>query len=145
MMEPKADPGASGPAMALAAAVLTIDDSATARQLISMALRYRPHVAVLMAGEGSEGIRLAGERMPALILLDANLPDMSGMDVLHRLKTTALTHPIPVVVLTGDPRKEILEALRAGGAEECIVKPIGLDQLFDLVDRYVPAADQQAS
>lgn len=133
------------PAPAVPAVVLTVDDSATVRQLIAMAMRYRPHVIVLMAGEGSEGIRLACERRPVLILLDGNLPDMSGADVLRRLKAVPATSEIPVVVLTGDTREEIHDELRAAGAAECIVKPIDLDRLYELVDRYVPKASTPAS
>lgn len=132
------------PAPAVPAVVLTVDDSATFRQLIAIAMRYRPHVTVLTAGEGSEGIRLASERRPVLILLDGNLPDMSGADVLRRLKAVPATSEIPVIVLTGETREEIHDELRAAGAAECIAKPIGLDHLYEIVDRYAPETGKPA-
>jgi two-component system, chemotaxis family, chemotaxis protein CheY len=116
--------------------VLCIDDSATYRQLIVKAMRNQPHMTVAQAGEGEEGIQLATGRMPVLILLDSNLPDMTGADVLRRLKAIPATRPIPVVVLTGETRDEIHAEMRAAGAAECLVKPIDLDRLYELVDRY---------
>ena len=120
------------------AIVLTIDDSATARQLIAMAMRRRPYVTVLMAGNGSDGIRIASEQEPAMILLDGRLPDMSGLDVLRSLKALPTTRGIPVVMLSGETREQFDDATREAGAAEYIVKPIDLDRLYELVDRYVP-------
>lgn len=129
----------SGPVPADGPAVLCVDDSATNRRIIELAMRYRPHVELLQAGDGAEALRLAFERRPALILLDGNLPDINGQEVLRRLKAAPATRSIPVVVVTGEHRREILDGMRAAGATDCIVKPIDLDRLLDLVDVYAPA------
>lgn len=135
-----ADPAESAaePAEGRSPTVLTIDDSATARQLIAMAMRRRPHVTVLMASNGSDGVRIASEQQPAMILLDGYLPDMSGLDVLRSLKALPATREIPVVMLSGETRDQFDDASRAAGAAEYIVKPVDLAHLYELVDRYAP-------
>lgn len=125
------------------ATVLSIDDSATVRQFIEMALRFRPHVKVLGAGTGENGIQLAREHVPSLVLLDGSLPDIDGLEVLRVLKGSDDTKGIPVVVLTGggqDPSDQFL----AAGAEGFMVKPIDLGDLYALVDRHAPSADRTA-
>lgn len=125
------------------ATVLSIDDSATIRQFIQMALRYRPHVKVLWAGTGENGIQLAREHVPSLILLDGSLPDIDGLEVLRVLKGSANTRQIPVVVLTGGGQEPPDEFL-AAGAEGFMVKPIDLGDLHALIDRHAPPADLTA-
>jgi DNA-binding response OmpR family regulator len=129
----------AGPAI-----VLSIDDSATVRLFIEMALRHRPHVGVLTAGTGETGIQLAREHAPSLILLDASLPDIRGLDVLRELKGTATTAGTPVVVLTGGTAEPTASFLAAGAAG-FMVKPIDLDDLYALVDRYAPSPARSRS
>lgn len=118
-----------------ATTVLSIDDSATVRLFIQMALRRRPHLTVLVAETGKHGIQLAQDHVPALILLDGSLPDIGGLDVLRVLKGSAATRRIPVVVLTGGGR-EAPDTFLAAGAEEILIKPIDLHDLYALVDRH---------
>lgn len=117
--------------------LLHIDDSATLRLFVHAAMRRRPHVDVLGAPNGAEGMRLARAHLPALILLDCSLPDIRGIDVLRTLKGAEATSRIPVVVLTGSAG-EADQAFAAAGAEQYVVKPIDLDALYALVDRHVP-------
>jgi CheY-like chemotaxis protein len=87
---------------------------------------------------GRLGLELAREHEPDLILLDLHLPDLSGEDVLTRLREETQTCKIPVVVLTADAtdagRTPALEKL----ADGFITKPIGVQALLELVDRYAP-------
>jgi CheY-like chemotaxis protein len=122
-------------------AVLCIEDSATSRQYIVMAMRQRPHVVVVEAADGGEGITLANARTPDLILLDGHLPDMTGADVIRRLKGAPATRDIPVVVLTGESRAEAHAEILAAGAIACLVKPINVAHLIELVDRHLPGHD----
>lgn len=132
---------ALGPSQGLGAkvprTVLHIDDSATVRLFVHAAMRRRPHLDVLGAPNGAEGIRLAREHLPALILLDGLLPDIQGIDVLRALKGAEPTSRIPVVMLTGSV-EEADQPFAAAGAEQYVMKPVDLDALYALVDRYVP-------
>jgi DNA-binding response OmpR family regulator len=120
--------------------VLSIDDSATVRQFIQLAMRYRPHVTVLAAETGEHGIQLAREHLPSLILLDGSLPDIRGIDVLRTLKGSAATQGIPIVVLTGSGHETYDQFLEAG-ADGFMVKPVELDDLFAFVDRHAPSGE----
>jgi DNA-binding response OmpR family regulator len=120
--------------------VLSIDDSATVRHFIELAMRYRPHVSVLGAETGESGIQLAREHLPSLILLDGSLPDIRGIEVLRTLKGSAVTEGIPIIVLTGSGHETYDEFLEAG-ADGFMVKPVELDDLFALVDRHARPGD----
>jgi CheY-like chemotaxis protein len=79
--------------------ILLIDDSKFLRVANGKALN-RAGFEVLDAADGLEGLRLAKEKSPHLILLDMMLPKVSGLEVLRALKQDPATHAIPVIVLT---------------------------------------------
>ena len=79
--------------------ILLIDDSKFLRVANGKALN-RAGFEVLDAADGLEGLRLAKEKSPHLILLDMMLPKISGLEVLRALKQDPATHAIPVIVLT---------------------------------------------
>jgi CheY-like chemotaxis protein len=80
--------------------ILLVEDSKFLRLATERAL-VRAGYEVSSAGDGEQALRLAGEHLPDLILLDMLLPKMSGPDVLAALKKNVLTKAIPVVVITG--------------------------------------------
>lgn len=100
--------------------ILLVEDSKFLRLATERALA-RAGYEVSSAADGDEALRLAQEKLPDLILLDMLLPKMSGLDVLKRLKTGALTKAIPVVVLTGMAQKNA-ERLRQDGASGFLEK-----------------------
>ena len=79
--------------------ILNVDDYVPARYARSEVLR-RAGYEVIEAGTGAEALRIVAEERPDLVLLDINLPDLSGFEVLERLKRDAATAEIPVVVVT---------------------------------------------
>jgi CheY-like chemotaxis protein len=72
--------------------------------------------AVVQAGDGEEGLRVARERVPDLILLDMMLPKVSGLEVLRSLKADTLVNHIPVIVLSGLGRANEAKLLAEGAA-----------------------------
>ena len=80
---------------------------------------------------------LAREHHPDLVLLDLNLPDMSGSDVLRQLKTDPDTAGIPIVMLSADATVGALERLLAAGAHAYLTKPIDLKKLLQAVDETI--------
>lgn len=106
----------------MAGRILIVDDVATNRIVLKVKLsaaRYE----TMQAGSGAEALRLVGQYAPDLILLDVHLPDMTGLEVLARLKADPATAEIPVLMITAfpDPRTR-LAALQAGAADH-LVKP----------------------
>ena len=94
--------------------ILLVEDSEAIRTAFTILLEdagYR----VLGAGTGGEALRLAAADAPGLVLLDMGLPDMSGLDVVRRLKAQDATAGIPVVALTGRDEESDRQACLAAG------------------------------
>ncbi|MGD0816479.1 MAG: response regulator [Verrucomicrobiota bacterium] len=81
----------------------------------------------LFPAENSAGRNL--QTHPHLVLLDLHLPKISGIEVLHRIKSDERTRSIPVVILTGSQDSQILAECRRLGAKSCITKPVDFQRL----------------
>src|SRR5580698_9260577 len=95
--------------------ILLIEDSKFQRIANGRALAKAGY-AVIHAGDGDEGLRIARENIPDLILLDMMLPKVSGLDVLRALKADALVKHIPVIVLNGLGQGNETKLLNEGAA-----------------------------
>ena len=107
---------------AVPARVLLIDDDTDIHNLVAAMLRPLG-VRIESAFDAETGIRHALDHAPELILLDQELPDGTGVEVLKRLKSEPLLSGVPVVVVTGTERRDVLTACFAGGASDYIRKP----------------------
>jgi len=119
--------------------VLYIEDDADNVFLVQHILKRRPDLHLAVARNGGEGLRLAREQLPAVILLDRRLPDMLGEDVLAQLKSADSTAAIPVVMLSGDDPADHAAAVMAGGAADFLAKPFPVERFLALVDRLSTA------
>lgn len=88
------------------------------------------------AASGGEGIALAGEHLPDVILMDLRLPDMDGTEAAQMLGTEARTASIPVVALTSLPLEAGGDWLRTAGFAGCLEKPISVGEFPDQVRHY---------
>jgi signal transduction histidine kinase len=138
--EPLASPPAD--AAATAGTVLCIEDNPSNIRLIQRVLARRPGVDFLSATQGSRGMALARERCPSLILLDLNLPDMSGEEVLRLLWEDVTTRSIPVAILSADAAPTQMKRMLAAGALAYLAKPIDVPQLLRLIDDVLNPARQ---
>jgi CheY-like chemotaxis protein len=94
---------------------------------------------VITATDGQQALELATERQPALILLDAMLPDISGIEVVQQLKQNPLTMNIPVVAVTALARQEDRDRLLLAGCNDYISKPYMLDDLEAVINHHLVA------
>ncbi|MFH2063467.1 MAG: response regulator [bacterium] len=101
--------------------VLIIDDDAFLSGIYATKLDLEGF-RVLTARDGEEGLRLAGEEHPAVILLDVLMPKLDGFETLKRLKSEAGTKDIPVIMLTNLGQKEDIEQAKSDGAEDYLIK-----------------------
>jgi CheY-like chemotaxis protein/nitrogen-specific signal transduction histidine kinase len=114
--------------------VLYIEDNPSNVRLVETILADRPEITLLGAAQGSLGLELVREHRPSLVLLDLNLPDMSGEDVLRGIRSDPNTSAIPVVVLTADARTGQAARLRSAGADDFVTKPFSFTQLLEVID-----------
>lgn len=106
----------------MAGKILIVDDVATNRIVLKVKLSGARYDTI-QASTGEEALRLIAQESPDLVLLDVQLPDMSGIDICRAIKSDPTTLQMPVIVITAFPSTEIrLEALRAG-ADDFMVKP----------------------
>ena len=115
-------------------AVLQFEDNPSNVRLIQRALRSRDGIELKTATSGREGLALLNEAVFDLILLDVNLPDMSGTDVLRRVRANPPTRDIPVVVLSADATKAQIEQMLTLGAERYLTKPLDMDAFNEVLD-----------
>jgi CheY-like chemotaxis protein len=101
--------------------ILLIDDDEASRYVLSRALAEL-RCDVVEAGTGTEGLLRARNRIPDLIFLDLNLPEMSGVEVLQRLKNDPATARVPVIVYTSRHIDEILSDELRGKASVVLSK-----------------------
>jgi DNA-binding response OmpR family regulator len=116
--------------------VLYIEDNENNIRLIERILKRRPAIELVVATSGGQGLHLAQDKTPRLILLDRRLPDTLGNDVLRHLKASTHTATIPIVVISGDSGREQAAEILKLGADEFLSKPFDVSHLLTMVDRY---------
>ncbi|OGS48678.1 MAG: hypothetical protein A3J79_01245 [Elusimicrobia bacterium RIFOXYB2_FULL_62_6] len=104
--------------------ILAIDDDPMMQQVLKATLQPEGY-EFLVSPDGKAGLLKAAADKPDLIILDVNLPDMTGMDVCRALKAGQATKHIPVIMLTGEAREVVnrVEGLDTG-AEDYLFKPV---------------------
>jgi diguanylate cyclase (GGDEF)-like protein len=107
---------------------LLIDDSPDVHKLLGMRLRSEG-IDVLSAGNGTEGLRLAREALPSVVLLDIDMPGMDGFEVLRTLKDTDSTLHVPVIMLSGLHSPHDKVTAFDLGAVDFITKPFDVTEL----------------
>lgn len=106
--------------------VLVVDDEAVLAELMSMALRYEGW-EISTAGDGATALELARANPPDVVVLDVMLPDMSGLDVLHKLREQI--PGLPLLLLTAkDSVEDRIAGLTAGG-DDYVTKPFSLEEV----------------
>lgn len=116
--------------------IILIDDHTLFREGLE-SLLVRRNINVLAAvGNGKDGLRLAAELAPDIVLLDMRMPEMDGMDVLRQLRKSGFTKPI-VMLTTSSDERDLVQSLRSG-AQGYLLKDMEPDQLVlalrDIVD-----------
>jgi DNA-binding NtrC family response regulator len=119
--------------------ILVVDDEEAIRLFLQATLEDQGY-EVLTAGTGGEGLDLAKEKVPDLVLLDLMLPDMSGIQVLGGLKT-ALPHLCVVMITSYRETDTAVQAMKLD-AFDYVNKPINLDRLLKVVARALESSKE---
>ena len=117
--------------------VLYIEDHPTNQKLVKTILIKDNKYEYISAGTGQEGITKAIDCSPSLILLDINLPDIHGFEVLETIKQNHKTSSIPVIALTADAMPSDIERGLKAGFNDYIIKPFKIDELLSKIDDLV--------
>jgi CheY-like chemotaxis protein len=112
--------------------ILIVEDNPKNLKLVRDILQVTGYQTV-EAETGEEGVRLARERQPALILMDIQLPGMSGIEALGRLRADATTRMIPVIAVTASVMAQDRERVMAAGFDGFQGKPISVRELLATV------------
>lgn len=115
--------------------VLYIEDNESSVKLIEVLLSRIPGVKMISAGTGKAGIELAERHVPDAILLDINLPDMDGFEILGHLKVETSTENIPVIALTARTAIEDVNRGMSAGFFSYLIKPIDIKQVLDSLEK----------
>lgn len=116
---------------------LYIEDNSLNFASVNLLLKSKRALKVLQATSGKAGIALAQTHAPKLILLDLDLPDIHGSEVLQQLQKDPATGRIPVVVLSGDATPSQIERLLVLGARNYLTKPISVAPFLAVVDELL--------
>jgi len=117
------------------AKLLYVEDHAANVALVERILARRPGTRLFSASTGSNGLVLARQHLPDLVLLDLNLPDMKGNRVLCELRADPTTAGIPVVIVSADALPDQIESLMAAGACAYVTKPFELRTFLETIER----------
>jgi two-component system cell cycle response regulator DivK len=127
-----------GPTRSAPKRILIVEDNALNMRLLHDVLEAYGYLPIT-TGRGTAALALAEEHRPDLILMDLQLPDISGLDAVRQLKENATTKDIPVVAVTafamvGDERKAL-----TSGCDGYVSKPIMIGDFLRLVERFIGA------
>ena len=113
--------------------ILYIEDNPANIEVVSRFVKGLPNAALRSAASGRTGIESAARDNPDVILLDLDLPDLHGSQVLRELKADTTTAHIPTVILSADATPGAIRRLLDDGALAHLTKPIDLVQLAELL------------
>jgi two-component system cell cycle response regulator DivK len=120
------------------AKILYIEDDFRNRLLVQRILVAYGYT-VVEAENGTDGIRLAQEVDPDLILMDINLPEMDGYEATARLKKIDKLAGVPIIAMTANVMKGDREKTLEAGCDGYIQKPIDVDQLPEQIEKFLAA------
>jgi PAS domain S-box-containing protein len=129
--------GADGPVLPPMRTLLYVEDNQANLMLVEAIIRRQPSIRLLTAQDGISGLEMARTFMPDLILMDVNLPGLSGIDVLQRLAQDPATAEIPIIALSANAMASDIEEGMQAGFTHYLTKPIKIDELLRALDLSV--------
>jgi two-component system cell cycle response regulator DivK len=112
--------------------ILIVEDNEKNMKLVRDVLQVKGY-ATLEAGSAEDGIALAREHTPDLVLMDIQLPGMNGIDALKVLRAETATAAIPVIAVTASVMQQDRNLITEAGFDGYIAKPINLREFLDAV------------
>ena len=118
--------------------ILTIDDSASVRQMVSMTLTAAGH-SIIEAADGAEGYTKAIAQPVHAVLTDLNMPVMNGIEFIRKYRQHPSSKGVPIILLTTESDEELKRQAKEAGATGWIVKPFKQEQLVAVIKKVTGA------
>ena len=118
--------------------ILVIDDEVAITKLLKLVLERSGKYDVQCENEGTQAVSVIKAFGPDLILLDVNLPDISGGEIAGALRDKPAFSHIPIIFLTGMISAEEAQAGQTIGGRAAVSKPIDMARLVDCIEKYLP-------
>jgi CheY-like chemotaxis protein len=122
--------------------VLYVEDNPANMKLVEQIIARRPDLRLLPAVTGTVGIELAHANQPDVILMDINLPDISGIDALRLLRKDPATEHIPIVAISANAMPHDIEKGLQEGFFRYITKPIKVSEFMDTLNTALEFAEK---
>ena len=116
--------------------ILLVEDNEKNMKLVRDILQHKGH-ATLEAVTGGEGVRLAVEKRPDLVLMDIQLPDIDGIAALQLIRKEPALDAMPVLAVSASVMPDDQHKIVTSGFDAFITKPINLKQFLDTVQRFL--------
>ncbi len=116
--------------------VLIVEDNELNMKLFNDLVETRGH-RIVQTRSGVEAVDIARRHMPDLILMDIQLPEVSGLEVTQRLKEDESLKHIPVIAITAFAMKGDEQKILRGGCEAYLSKPISVAKFFETIDHFL--------
>jgi two-component system chemotaxis response regulator CheY len=116
--------------------IMTVDDSASMRQMISFTLTQAGH-KVIEAVDGKDALTKLGSASPDMVITDLNMPNMDGIELIRQARALPKLKFTPIIMLTTESQDEKKAAGKAAGATGWIVKPFKAEQLVGVVSKVL--------
>ena len=126
------------PLAALSGTIVSIEDNYANQQLIERVFSRHPQIELVSAVTGQEGIELARRTGPDVVLLDLDLPDMHGFEVLKQLSQDLGLRLVPVIIISADATELMQQQARKWGAFAYLTKPLDVRALIDTLSEVLP-------
>jgi PAS domain S-box-containing protein len=125
--------------------LLYVEDNRTNMQLVEQLIARRPDIRLLGAEDGTRGITLARTHQPEVILMDINLPGISGIQALKILQDDSVTTHIPVIAISANAMPNDIKKGLDAGFFRYLTKPIKVNEFMDALDSALDDAEKRSS
>ena len=120
--------------------LLYVEDNPANLELVEQLIARRPELRLLSAADGNLGIEFARSYLPEVILMDINLPGLSGIEAMQILRADPLTAHIPIIALSANAVPRDIEKALEAGFFNYLTKPIKVNQFMDALDVALQSA-----
>ena len=121
--------------------ILIVEDNPKNLKLVRDVLQVRGY-RTIEAGTGEEGVQLAREQQPALVLMDIQLPGISGVEAFRELRGDPMTRAIPVIAVTASVMAQERQKVMAAGFDGFQGKPISVRELLETIRQILDKSPQ---